>query len=64
LLTIVSWPVAAPAVAESNWTTNVSTWPGLSVTGRGAGDSVKPTPVSAAEFIVTGAVPTGVKVTD
>jgi hypothetical protein len=63
LLAIVSWPVAAPVAAGSNCTVRVSAWPGLSVAGRAALESVKPVPVSVTPLIVTGAVPVEVKVT-
>jgi hypothetical protein len=64
LLAIVSFPIAAPVVAGSNWISNVSACPGLSVTGRVAADRVKPAPIGVAEFIVTEAVPVEVKFTD
>jgi hypothetical protein len=63
LLAIVNCPVAAPVADGSNCTVSVSAWPGLSVAGRAALESVKPVPVSVTPLIVTGAVPVEVKVT-
>ena len=62
-LWIVSWPEAAPVTAGSNCTFSVTDWPGFKVTGNVAPDIVKPVPVSAAELMVTGAVPVEVNVT-
>ena len=64
LLLMVSCPVAAPVAVGANWTASVTVWPGFSVSGKVAPESVKPAPVSAAVLIVTGAVPVEVKVTD
>jgi hypothetical protein len=64
LLVTVSWPVAAPVAAGSNCTLSVALWPGFNVTGKPIPDIEKPTPASAAELIVTGAVPVDVKVRD
>jgi hypothetical protein len=63
LLWIVSWPDAAPVVAGSNCTFNVTDWLGFNVTGNVPPDSVKPVPLTVAELIVTGAVPVEVNVT-
>ena len=63
LLWIVSWPEAAPVVAGSNCTFSVTDWLGFKVTGNVPPDSVKPVPLTAAELIVTGAVPVEVNVT-
>ena len=57
LLEIVSWPAAAPAVVGSNCTLRLAVWPGVNVRGKLGPDRVKPAPVTAAEPIVTGAVP-------
>ena len=62
-LWIVSWPEAAPVVVGSNCTFSVTDWPGFKVTGNVAPDIVKPVTVSAAELMVTGAVPVEVNVT-
>jgi hypothetical protein len=64
LLWMLSWPVAAPAAAGSNCTSSVTAKLGFKVTGNVAPDMVKPVPVSAAELMVTGAVPVDVNVTD
>jgi hypothetical protein len=63
LLWIVSWPAAAPVTVGSKRTFTVTDWLGLKVTGNVAPDVVKPVPVSAAELMVTGAVPVDVNVT-
>ena len=64
LLAILNCPVAAPATVGSNTTTNWVYWPGFSVAGRLAPDSVKPVPVKVAELIVNGPVPADLSVTD
>jgi hypothetical protein len=46
-----------------NSTFSVAVWPGLNVTGKVIPDTVKSVPVRAAALIVTGTVPTEVKVT-
>ncbi len=61
---IVTWPVAAPAVAGSNCRFRVTDWLGFKVTGKVAPDMLKPVPVSVAEFTVTDAVPVEVRVKD
>src|ERR1700677_1761311 len=60
---MVNWPVAATALAGSNWTFTVNDCPGFKVAGNVAPDTVKPAPPAVAELIVTGAVPVDVKVT-
>jgi hypothetical protein len=60
---MVSWPVAAVAVAGSNCTSSVTAKFGFKVTGNVAPDMVKPVPLSVAELMVTGAVPVEVNVT-
>ena len=62
-LSIASCPAAAPLVVGSNRTFSVSDWPGFRLTGNAALETLKPAPVSAAELIVTGAVPVDVNVT-
>ena len=47
----------------SNCTFSVTDWLGFKVTGNVAPDIVKPVPLSAAELMVTGAVPVEVNVT-
>jgi len=47
----------------SKCTFTVTDWLGFKVTGNAAPDIVKPVPVSAAELMVTGAVPVDVNVT-
>ena len=64
LLLIVICPVADPAVVGSNCTCNVSDCVGLNVAGRLPPTIVKPAPVIAAEFTVTGDVPVDVSVSD
>jgi hypothetical protein len=63
-LLIVICPLPVPADAGRNCTSNVSSWPGFSVTGRLPPTIVKPAPVIAAELTVTGAVPVEVNVKD
>ena len=63
-LSMVSWPLADPVVVGLNCTWRVNDWVGFRVTGRFPPTSEKPVPVMAAEFIVTGAVPVDVNVTD
>ena len=63
LLVIVSCPVAAPAVGGSNTTLKVAVWSGFNVIGNALPDIEKPAPVTAAPFMVTGAVPVEVRVT-
>src|SRR5271154_6883666 len=64
LLMIVICPLAAPAEVGSNCTCNVIDCVGFNVTGRLAPTIVKPFPVIAAEFTVTGEVPVDVNVND
>jgi hypothetical protein len=64
LLLIVIWPLVAPGDVGSNWTCNVIVWAGSSVTGRLPPTIVKPAPMIAAEFTVTGEVPVDVSVKD
>jgi hypothetical protein len=63
LLWIVNCPDAVPIAVGSNCTFSVTDWLGFKVTGNVAPDMVKPVPVSAAELIVTGAIPVEVRVT-
>jgi hypothetical protein len=64
LLLIASCPFADPAVAGRNCTCNVIDCVGFSVTGKLPPTIVKPAPVIAAEFTVTGDVPVDVSVSD
>jgi hypothetical protein len=64
LLLIVICPLAVPVDVGRNCTCSVTAWPGFSVTGRLPLTIVKPAPVIAAEFTVTGAVPVDVSVND
>jgi hypothetical protein len=64
LLLIAIWPLAAPAAVGRNWTCSVSVWAGFSVTGKLPPTIVKPVPVIAPEFTVTGDVPVDVSVND
>jgi hypothetical protein len=64
LLLIVICPVKAPAVVGLNCTCSVIDCVGFSVTGKLAATMVKPEPVIAAEFTVTGEVPVDVSVND
>jgi hypothetical protein len=63
LLVTVIDPVACPAVVGSKRTSRVSDCPGFSVTGKVAPDTVKPSPVTVAELIVSAADPEDVSVT-
>lgn len=63
LLLMVSVPVTAPAVMGADCTSSVIVCCGLRVSGKVAPDTLKPAPVSAAELIVTAAVPVEVSVT-
>ena len=49
-------------MAGSNCTFSVTDWLGFKVTGKVAPDTVNPAPLSAAELMVTGAVPVEVNV--
>lgn len=64
LLLIVSCPLAVPVDAGLNCTCSVIDWVGFSVTGKVPLTTVKPAPVIAAEFTVTGLVPAEVNVSD
>lgn len=64
LLLIVICPLAVPVTVGRNCTCNVIACPEFSVTGRLPPMIVKPAPVIAAEFTVTGAVPVEVRVND
>jgi hypothetical protein len=64
LLLIASCPLAAPGEAGSNCTCNVVDSVGFRVTGKLPPTMVKPAPVIAVEFIVTGEVPVDVSVSD
>jgi hypothetical protein len=64
LLLIVIWPLAVPVVVGRYCTCNVIDCVGFSVTGRLPPTIVKPVPVIAAEFTVTGDVPVDVSVND
>ena len=64
LLLIESCPVAAPVAVGPNCTCRVIDCVGFSVTGRVPPTMVKPAPVIAAEFTVTGDVPVEVNVND
>jgi len=60
---MVSEPAAAPDVVGSNCTPSVADCPGVNVAGNVDPESVKPVPVTVAEFTVTDAEPVDVKVT-
>jgi len=64
LLLIASCPLAAPGEVGSNCTCNVVDSVGFRVTGKLLPTMVKPAPVIAAEFTVTGEVPVDVSVSD
>ena len=57
LLAMVRLPLAAPAAVGSNCTVSVAVWLGFSVSGKAAPEMEKPVPASAAELMVTAAVP-------
>jgi len=61
---IVNCPLAIPVDVGLNFTCNVSDCAGPRVVGRELPTTVKPAPVIAAEFTVTGAVPVEVSVND
>jgi len=63
-LLIVIWPLADPVAVGRNCTCNVTDCVGFNVAGKLAPTIVKPAPVIAAEFTVTGAVPVDVSVND
>ena len=62
LLLIVICPVMVPAVVGENCSCRVRVCVGFSVTGNLPPMMVKPAPVIAAEFTVTGVVPVDVRV--
>ena len=64
LLTMVSWPAAAPVTLGLNSTFSVIVWPGVNVAGKATAESAKSAPVTVAELTVSGAVPADVTVTD
>jgi hypothetical protein len=64
LLLIVICPLADPVVVGLNCTCSVTACVGFSVTGKLPPIIVKPEPVMAAEFTVTGDVPVEVSVSD
>jgi hypothetical protein len=64
LLLIVICPLAAPVTVGRNCTCSVIDWVGFNVAGRVPPTIVKPAPVIAAEFTVTGEVPVDVSVND
>ena len=62
LLLIVIWPLVASEDVGSNCTCNVAVCDGFSVIGKLPPTIVKPVPVIAAEFTVTGELPVDVKI--
>src|SRR5277367_6787290 len=64
LLLIVICPLAAPVAVGRNCTCSVIDCVGLNVAGKLPPTTVKPVPVIAAEFTVTGEVPVDVSVKD
>jgi hypothetical protein len=64
LLVMLSCPVTEPAAVGLNCTVSAMDWPGLSVAGNVAPETVKPVPLTAAALIVTGALPVAFRVTD
>jgi hypothetical protein len=64
LLLMVICPLTEPTAVGSNRTWSFTDWVGFSVTGKLSATIVKPVPVIAAEFIVTGTVPVEVRVRD
>jgi hypothetical protein len=63
LLVMANWPVTAPAAVGSNFTVSAVDWPGFSVTGRVAPETVKPAPVTATALTITGKLLDEVRVT-
>jgi len=57
LLLMVTEPLAAPVVVGSNCRSSVADCPAFSVSGKVNPDSLKPFPVTVAEFTVTGPLP-------
>lgn len=64
LLTIVSAPLAAPAVVGSNFTVRVAVWLGLSVSGKVAPEREKPAPLIVTELMTAEVVPVADSVID
>ena len=64
LLLIAICPLAAPGDVGLNCTCSVTDWVGFSVAGKLPPTIVKPAPVIAAEFTVTGEVPVDISVND
>ena len=63
-MTTVSVPLAAPAVAGSNFTCTVTAFPGFSVTGKPGPAIANPAPATVTELMVKAAVPDDSSVTD
>jgi hypothetical protein len=63
-LKMLNCPLTDAVVEGLNWTVNTIAWPGFSVAGKLPPDTEKPVPVIVFDFMVTGAVPVDVKVTD
>jgi len=64
VLTIVSVPVARPAVAGSNETWIVAACPAIKMRGEAPPESENPAPCTVARLTVTGKTPEDDKVTD
>lgn len=63
LLAMVSEPAAVPVAVGVKCTRTVTDWPGFSVTGKLAPETVKAVPARVTELIVSAAVPDEVRVT-
>jgi hypothetical protein len=63
LLTVIC-PLAEPVAVGRNCTCSVIDWVGFNVAGRPPPTIVKPAPLIAAEFTVTGEVPVDISVND
>ena len=64
VLTMVSEPLAVPAVVGSNCTVIAADWLGFKVIGKLSPNTEKPFPVTVAPLTDTGAVPVDITITD
>ncbi len=64
LLCMTSWPLTEFAVLGLNWTIRTDCCPGFRVIADERPETEKPLPVTAADLIVSAAVPLAVSVTD
>ena len=64
LLAMASWSAVAPVVEGSNSTSSVAVWLGSKAIEIAGPCIEKALPLTAADLIITGAVPVDVKITD